>query len=258
MNATPDGHFPGRPSEPIASNLTALRSLVTASGADVGIAHDGDADRAVFIDEQGQQISGEASLAALAAAELDSNSATVAAVNVSQRLVDVCNRVDATLELTPIGSTNIITKIRELQTADISVPIAGEGNGGVFFPNFRLVRDGAYIAAKFLRLICDQPASSIIEPYTEYANVRTNIEYDSEEGLEALMMSAQEFAEEADVTPNTVDGYRLDYGDAWVLIRPSGTEPVVRVYTEADKKSRAQKLADAAANKLYDAVDDVR
>jgi len=133
VNATPDGHFPGRPSEPIASNLTALRSLVTASNADIGIAHDGDADRAVFIDEQGKQIAGEASLAALAAAELDSNSATVAAVNVSQRLVDVCNRVGATLELTPIGSTNIITRIQELQKSGVSVPVAGEGNGGSIF-----------------------------------------------------------------------------------------------------------------------------
>ena len=257
VNATPDGHFPGRPSEPIASNLTALRSLVTASNADIGIAHDGDADRAVFIDEQGKQIAGEASLAALAAAELDSNSATVAAVNVSQRLVDVCNRVGATLELTPIGSTNIITRIQELQKSGVSVPVAGEGNGGIFFPKFRLVRDGAYNGAKFLRLICEQPASSIIEPYTKYANARINIEHGSEKELEALMRGAEEFAEEADVTPNIIDGYRLDYDDAWVLIRPSGTEPVVRVYAEAKEQTQAQTLADDAAGKLYDATDDI-
>lgn len=257
VNATPDGHFPGRPSEPIASNLTALRSLVTTSDADIGIAHDGDADRAVFVDEQGEQIAGEASFAALAAAELNSTSAVVAAVNVSQRLVDVCNRVDATLELTPIGSTNIITKIQELQRTGVSVPVAGEGNGGIFFPTFRLVRDGAYIGAKFLRLVCDHTASSLIEPYTEYTNVRINVEYDSEKELEALMSGAEEFAEGADVTPTTIDGYRLDYGDAWVLIRPSGTEPVVRVYAEAKKKTRAQSLADDAADRLSDALGNI-
>src|SRR6056297_1638442 len=112
VNAQADGHFPGRPSEPVESNLRDLESLVRAADADVGIAHDGDADRAVFVDERGEFVAGEASLAALAAAELDAGDTAVAAVNVSQRLVDVCDDAGATLELTPIGATNIITRIR--------------------------------------------------------------------------------------------------------------------------------------------------
>ena len=255
VNANPDGHFPGRQSEPIEPNLRDLKSLVSAADADLGIAHDGDADRAVFVDERGEFISGEASLAALAAAELEPGDAAVAAVNVSQRLVDVCEAIGADLELTPIGSTNIITRIRELKADGVRVPIAGEGNGGIFFPEHWLVRDGAYVGARFLELVADRPASDVIEPYTDYENVRVNIGYETEAELDAMLEAARQYAEAADAEPNTKDGYRLDYGDAWVLVRPSGTEPKVRVYAEAGDPSRADDLASDAAASLRDARD---
>ncbi|WP_144904801.1 phosphoglucosamine mutase [Halobellus captivus] len=255
VNANPDGHFPGRESEPVEENLADLKSLVRAADADVGIAHDGDADRAIFVDERGEFVAGEASLAALAAAELGPGDTTVAAVNVSQRLVDVCDAVGADLELTPIGATNIITRIRELTAEGGSVPIAGEGNGGIFFPEYRLVRDGAYVGAKFLELVAEGPVSDLIEPYTAYENVRINLPYDEEAELDAMLDAAAHFADAADAEPNTIDGYRLDYGDAWVLVRPSGTEPKVRVYAEAKEGTRAKELAERAAAALRDAVE---
>ena len=254
VNANADGHFPGRPSEPVESNLRDLESLVRAADADVGIAHDGDADRAVFVDERGEFVAGEASLAALAAAELDAGDTAVAAVNVSQRLVDVCDDAGATLELTPIGATNIITRIRDLHAAGERVPIAGEGNGGIFYPEYRLVRDGAYVGAKFLELVAERPASAVVAPYTDYENVRINLAYDSEAELDAMLDAARDFAESAYADPNTIDGYRLDYGDAWVLVRPSGTEPKVRVYAEAGDAERASDLAEQAADRLRDAL----
>ena len=256
VNATPDGFFPGRQPEPVASRLDDLRALVTAADADVGIAHDGDADRAVFVDETGSFVAGEASFAALAAAELDAGDTAVAAVNVSQRLVDVCDRVGADLELTPIGSTNIITRIRELRAAGERVPVAGEGNGGVFFPDYRLVRDGAYTGAKFLELAADRPVSELVAPYSDYENVRRNLAYDTDAELDAMLDAAREFAATADADPDTTDGYRLDYGDAWVLVRPSGTEPKVRVYAEARDADRARALAEDAAAPLRAALDD--
>jgi phosphomannomutase/phosphoglucomutase len=258
VNATPDGHFPGRQPEPVASRLDDLRALVTAADADVGIAHDGDADRAVFVDETGAFVAGEASLAALAAAALEPDDTTVAAVNVSQRLVDVCEQVGADLELTPIGSTNIITRIRELRAAGERVPIAGEGNGGIFFPDYRLVRDGAYVGAKFLELVADRPVSEIVAPYTDYENVRINLAYDADAELDAMLDAAREFAESADAEPDTKDGYRLDYGDAWVLVRPSGTEPKVRIYAEARDGDRARSLAEDVAEPLRAALEDAR
>jgi phosphomannomutase/phosphoglucomutase len=256
VNATPDGRFPGRQPEPVGSQLTDLSRLVEAADADVGIAHDGDADRAVFVDERGEFIDGESSLAALAAAQLSPGDTFVSAVNVSQRVVDAVADAGATLELTPIGSTNIITHIRRLQADGATVPVAGEGNGGVFFPNYRLVRDGAYTGAKFLELVADRPASDVVAPFSTYHTARVNLRYDSEAELTAMLDAAERYAEQADVEPDTVDGYRLDYGDAWVLVRPSGTEPVVRVYAEARDAERAEALASEVEAFIADGRDE--
>jgi len=255
VNATPDGRFPGRLPEPVPDELDDLRRLVRSADADLGIAHDGDADRAVFVDETGDYIEGDASLAALADAALAPGDATVAAVNVSQRLVDVCESVGAELELTPIGATNLITRIRELRATGRRVPIAGEGNGGIFYPDYRLTRDGAYTGAKLLELMArrDEPASGLVEPYAGYHNVRLNLPYDDEQGLEALLGAAESYAAAADARPDTTDGYRLDYGDAWVLVRPSGTEPKLRIYAEATDPDRARDLAEEVRAALADA-----
>ncbi len=250
LNAQADGHFPGRDPEPIAENLGDLRGLVRSTGADLGIAHDGDGDRAIFVDERGHHIEGDVSLAALAAAELGEGDVAVSAVNVSQRFVDAVDGAGAELELTPIGSTFLITRIRELLGEGAHVPIAGEGNGGVLFPEFRIARDGAYTAAKFLGLLVDRPASEIAEKYGGYVMVRRNVEYESVGERAAMLEAAEAYAESADAELTTLDGYRLDYGDAWVLVRPSGTEPLIRLYAEARNGERAEALLEP----FYEAI----
>ncbi|MFO8115123.1 MAG: phosphoglucosamine mutase [Halorubrum sp.] len=245
VNATPDGHFPGRDSEPVRENLESLSRLVATSDADVGIAHDGDADRGVFVDENGEFVDGDTSFAAMADACVEPGDAVVSAVNVSQRLVDVCDANDADLELTPIGATNIITRTRELHEEGVNVPIAGEGNGGVFFPPYRLSRDGAYIGARFLELLAaaGEPVSEVVAPYADYHFVRRNVEYADADERDDMLSAARAYVETADAKPNTTDGYRLDYGDAWVLVRPSGTEPKIRIYAESADADRAERLA---------------
>ena len=257
LNAQPDGRFPGRESEPVPGELGDLERLVRARGADVGIAHDGDADRAVFVDETGSVVPAEASLAVLAEHAASAGDTVVSAVNVSQRLVDACNRVGAELTLTPIGATNITTRVQELWDEGHDVPLAGEGNGGVFYPDYRLARDGAFVAGKFLELLAERDAtvSALLAPYAGYHAVRHNLGYDSPDERDAMLGAAERFAEnaaEADVT--TIDGYRLDYGDAWVLVRPSGTEPKIRIYAEASDADRARELADDARDTLRGAL----
>jgi len=252
VNAQPDGHCPGRNPEPVAENLGDLRAFVRATDADLGVAHDGDGDRAIFVDERGEMVSGDAALAVLAAEELAAGDTAVSAVNASQRLVDAVESAGADLELTPIGSTHIVTRIRRLRREGTAVPVAGEGNGGILFPGFRVARDGAYTAARFGELLArrDATVSTVVAPYDDYENVRRNVSYGSEDEREAMLDAVTRVAERADAELNTTDGYRLDYGDGWVLARPSGTEPVVRVYAEAGTADRAAGLADVMTDAI--------
>jgi len=254
VNAQPDGTFPGRDPEPIEENLGDLKRFVRATDADVGIAHDGDADRAILVDETGAFVDGAAAFAALAAAELGPGDVAVSAVTASQRLVDAADAAGADLELTPVGSVYIVGRVRELQAEGKTVPIAGEGNGGVVFPGYRLARDGAYTAARFLELLADRPASEVVAAYDDYHTLRANVAYDSEAERAAIRQAVAARAEtvgDADVT--TIDGYRLDYGDGWVLARESGTEPLVRIYAEAGEKARARELLEGMQQVVEDA-----
>jgi len=252
IHAHPDGHFPGRDPEPVAENLTDLGRLVAAADADLGIAHDGDADRAMFFDETGAFVEGDAVLAALAAAELGADDVAVSAVNASQRLVDVVEATDAELRLTPIGSTYITTAIRELRADGRTVPIAGEGNGGILFPAYRIARDGAYTAGRLCELLAAREASlgELIGPYDEYHNVRHNVAYDDSAERAAMLEAIDAAAEAADGTVDRTDGCRIGYDDGWVLARPSGTEPLVRVYAEARDPDRAAALAADVRDRL--------
>ena len=247
VHADPDGRFPGRDPEPVEANLGDLKRLVRSTGADVGIAHDGDADRAVFVDETGTYVGGDAAFAALAAAELEAGDTVVSAVNASGRLVDAVEAAGADLELAPIGGTWIVERVAELRAGGERVPVAGEGNGGIVFPGYRLARDGAYTAARFLELLADRPASAVAAAHDGYHTVRANVGYDSEGERDAMLAAIEDFADrERDrAAVTTIDGHRLDYDDGWVLARGSGTEPLVRVIAESSDLGRARELRDA-------------
>lgn len=255
INSYPDGKFPGRNPEPVPENLSDLCSFVTAENADLGIAHDGDADRAVFVDEHGECIDGDAALAALASVVLEDGDVVVSSVNVSQRLVNVVQESDASLELTPVGSTYILNRVRELKDAGERVPIAGEGNGGIIFPEYQLGRDGAFVAGRFMDLIGDETASEIIAPYDSYFTQRDNVPVESEADLARKLEAIKREANvDSEASVSTVDGFRFDYGDGWVLVRPSGTEPLVRIYAEAQSHGRAKEYAQRMKTVLKDAA----
>ncbi|USZ71494.1 phosphoglucosamine mutase [Natronosalvus halobius] len=244
LNTHPDGNFPGRNPEPTEEGLSDLIRTVPAIGADLGIAHDGDADRVIFVDENGDFIEGDTALAALADAELSPGDTVVTAFNTSQRLADVVRKNDASIEYTPIGNSYILSRVKAIQNEGESVSIAGEGNGGIIYPNHRLNRDGGYVAAKFLQLIAGRSASTVVAPYDGYYLRRKNIPYDTTADRDKILSRASTWAETADGPVTTMDGYRVDLDDGWILVRPSGTEPFVRVYAEATSVKEASERAE--------------
>lgn len=242
LNSHVDGRFPGRPPEPTPDVLDGLADLVIATEADIGIAHDGDADRAIFVDESGTVIDGAAAFAALAADVARPGDVIVTAVTASKRLVDVADEIGATVELTPVGAANIVSRVRELQEAGERVAIAGEANGGLFFPPINLARDGASAGVRFLRMLGDTPPHEHIAPYTGYTFTRRDIAVDDLETRRAMIERARVWANDQPGEVRTVDGVRLDADDWWVLVRASGTEPLVRIYAEAETHDDATAL----------------
>ncbi len=252
INADLDGHFPGRPPEPVPEHLADLSTMVAETDADLGIAHDGDADRAVFIDETGTPIGASASFAALAAATVESGDTVISGVSASRQLEAVIEDAGATLELTAVGAARILSRVREQLEAGASVPIAGEGNGGVIFPTHRLARDGPYTAGRFLELVAQRPASEIVADLPSYTFRRRDVAYEAG-SQQAKLDAAEEWLRERDGDLKTVDGIRLDREDEWVLVRTSGTEPLIRIYAEARSAERAETLADEVAAVVGDA-----
>jgi phosphomannomutase/phosphoglucomutase len=148
-----------------------------------------------------------------------------------------------------------VSRIRKLQNEATHLAIAGEGNGGILFPDYRIARDGAFTAAKFLELVAERPASEVTADYDDYYNVRRNLKYETEDGREAMLEGIEAHANDATADLDMTDGYRLDYGDGWVLARPSGTEPVVRVYAEARTLDRAEELAETMVSRATQRTD---
>lgn len=252
VNATPDGRFPGRSPEPVPGVLEDLQRLVGASEADLGVAHDGDGDRAVFVDETGAVVDGNTMLAVLADAFVEAGDTVVTAVNTSQRVQDAVEAAGGRVERTPIGSAQIIDRITACQRRDAHVPLAGESNGGVFLPSDRPARDGALVLARVLELVADRSLSDRAADHTGYHLEKRVLNYGSPGERSRMLSAIEEAADAADATIDRTDGVRLGYDDGWVLARPSGTEPVIRVTAEA--RSREQALA--YLNTMLAAIED--
>ncbi len=243
INDEPDGTFPARSPEPRPAALSDLSRLVRAATADLGIAHDGDADRVVFVDETGVVVDGNELFAALAAERVTPGDVVVTAVNASTVLAEVVDDRGGHLDLTPIGSANIVARIRERHAAGDEVVLAGEANGGIFFPNERLARDGPFVAARMLATVAETPLSTMVAPY-DVSMVRRRIEYGATASRDRIMDVIRSYACERDRPVDETDGIRIERADGWVLARPSGTEPIIRVVTEADDEETATCYAD--------------
>jgi phosphomannomutase / phosphoglucomutase len=239
LNGQPDGAFPGRLPEPTPEHLGDLMRLVSEVHADLGIAHDGDADRATFVDDTGAFVVGDKSLALLAAAAVDGRGGSVVTpVSTSRLIDDVVRPFGAKVIRTRVGSPIVGRTMFESGAV-----FGGEENGGVIFPDHQFCRDGAMTAAKMLELIAHagRPLSALLAALPQYHIMKGNVEVPVEK-REAVLGAIVHLAKGRKV--DTTDGVKILEADGTVLVRPSGTEPIFRVYAEATSLPRAQALLD--------------
>ncbi len=252
LNGHVDGTFPGRPSEPTEANLGDLMHAVPAFGADIGIAHDGDADRAVFVDRHGRFVPGESLLTLLGqdAVERYHGGVVVTPVTMSQSLADAIGPLGGEVIYTRVGSPNVT---REMQARHAI--LGGEENGGIISPQFQLARDGAMTAASVLDLLArrGQPLDALVAAMPRYAFVREKVPCPVERREEALRRAAETLSRGADRIERT-DGIKAYHGSGWVLVRPSGTEPLVRIFAEAKDPERARSLANEGIDAIREAL----
>ena len=238
LNGHPDGGFPGRPPEPVRENLSTLLKLVRESKADLGVAHDGDADRAIFADERGEFVFGDRTLALVAGEIVRGKGGTVVTpVSSSQCLEDVVRAAGGTVTYTRVGAPLVARAMYES-----GATFGGEENGGMIFPEHQFCRDGAMALAKVLEIVtrAGKPMSALLAELPAYSLHKTSVHYPPAE-RDAILARLKGLAKGLRV--NDIDGVKVHYDDGWVLVRPSGTEPIFRIFAEAKTDARAKALA---------------
>jgi phosphomannomutase len=236
IHLEPDGRFP-RPPEPVAENLGELEALVARTGADVGFAVDPDVDRLAIVDERGRAIGEDYTLALAARVVLKRRRGTVVTNLSTSRIVDdVAAESGGRVIRAPVGEVNVAVRMREERAV-----VGGEGNGGVILPELHLGRDAPLAAALILQLLADgeETLSQIVSHYPRYAIVKDKLDRPSV-ALDTVYDALKTTFDGAQV--DMQDGLRLSWEDSWVHIRPSGTEPIVRVIAEAPSEGAARAL----------------
>ncbi len=238
INLETDGRFP-RPPEPIAENLSDLERLVCVSGADIGLAVDPDVDRLALVDETGKAVGEDYTLALAAGAVLRRRRGPVVTNLSTSRVVDDAAAL-AGVEVirAPVGEVNVAMRMRA-----VGSPVGGEGNGGVIVSDLHLGRDAPVGAALVLQLLVDDGArlSEVVARRPRYAIVKDKLDRPPG-GIDLGTVYAALRSTFAGAGVDTDDGIRFAWADRWVHIRPSGTEPVVRVIAEAPTVEQAREL----------------
>lgn len=249
MHAETSGIFPHEP-EPTESNLAGMSGQVARVGATVGFAQDPDADRLAIIDDLGRYIGEEYTLAVAAMALLESTPETTltlaANLSTSRMIDDIAERAGGTVVRTPVGEANVVNGMRASGAV-----LGGEGNGGVIVPAIGEIRDSLTAMALTLALITlrNQPLSEIVSEIPSYAIEKRKAPAPG--GLDPSVLKRVRDAFPGGAC-NNADGLRVDLdnphgsGKAWVHVRASNTEPIIRVIAEAEDQQSAQALCDQA------------
>jgi len=246
----PTGHFHRDP-EPTAANLRALSELVREVGADIGLAVDPDVDRLSLVDETGAPMGEDLTLALASNVVLRRTpGAVVTNLSTSQVLDDVAAAHGSTVVRAPVGEINVARRMQE-----VGAVIGGEGNGGVILPAVHHTRDAPLGAALILQHLLDEgrTTSQAVARWPSYAIVKEKIDFPRSKldvGYAALSDRYREAERSSD------DGLRFSWSDrrAWLHVRPSGTEPVVRLIAEASEESEAREMVNESRRTLESVV----
>jgi phosphoglucosamine mutase len=235
LNAQPDGFFPARNPEPIESNLNLLIEAVRSFHADIGIAHDGDADRMMAVDRSGRYIAGDEMLALFGVNE--AKKIAVYPVDVSHMVDDV---LTCAIHRTRVGDVYVAEEVKRA-----GADFGGESSGSWIFPRISYTPDGIYAAALIVSIANQQSISDVIARFPKYHILRGSVAYNG--GSDPMAAITEELRSLEYVEIMTIDGVRLDFEDGWILVRRSGTEPKIRITAEARDSAMAKRLYEKAS-----------
>jgi len=244
INSQPDGFFPGRLPEPSAKNLQELMKVVKATKADIGIAHDGDADRMIAIDEKGRMADFD-KLLAIVSREIGGK--VVTTVDASLCTDKCMDEVGGVVIRTKVGDVHVAESIEEN-----NANFGGEPSGTWLHPNFCMCPDGILSALRVIELVQKYgPLSKQLDEIPSYPTIRDKVRCEDHQ-KEQIMEKVEEklhIVLDDVVDVNRIDGVRISMVDgSWVLIRPSGTESFIRITLEATSNDKAHMIRDQCAD----------
>lgn len=244
INMEPTGRFHRSP-EPVAENLGELEMLVQRTNSDVGFATDPDVDRLALVGEHGKALGEDYTLALAARTVLKHRPGPVVTnLSTSKVVADVAAAFGVPFHFAKVGEVNVALSMR-----DLGATIGGEGNGGVILPELHLGRDAPVGAALILQLLLEEgrPLSVLVSERPRYVIVKDKLDR-PDVPLDAVYAALRATFPEA--AADAQDGLRLDWPDRWVHLRPSGTEPIVRVIAEGPMEADARQLIAQAREPL--------
>jgi len=249
----PSGDFQHNP-EPLEKNLQDIMQLMAKGGNDVGFVVDPDVDRLAFICEDGKMYGEEYTLVTVADYILKHTPGnTVSNLSSTRALRDVTRKYGQEYNAAAVGEVNVVTKMKETNTV-----IGGEGNGGVIYPAAHYGRDALVGIALFLSHLAHErqqtpglTVSELRKRYPEYAIAKNRIDLDASTDVDAILAKVKDmYSNEPGTEVNDIDGVKIDFPDKWVHLRKSNTEPIIRVYSEAN----TMEAADEIGKKIMDVV----
>ena len=241
LNRDCTGQFAHNP-EPLEKNLGGIMDRMRKGGFDLGIVVDPDVDRLAFICEDGTMFGEEYTLVSVADYVLTHTTGnTVSNLSSTRALRDVTERHGGTYTAAAVGEVNVTTKMKE-----VGAIIGGEGNGGVIYPESHYGRDALVGIVLFLSSLAQKgcTASELRRTFPDYQIAKNRIDLTPDTDVDAILVRVKEmFQGDPSATVNDIDGVKIDFPDRWVHLRKSNTEPIIRVYSEAQTMEQADELA---------------